>query len=359
MAGLTKVKGSGLATGAATDSLVGIDDNATSTAITIDSSENTTFAGSVTADGATNYPIKWTGAGGAATGSLYGDGSSVGLMYGDSSFATGLNFTTNTLKFRTGSTERLRIDSTGNVGIGTSSPARQLTLSNSGAALLSLVSTGSDNCQVLFGDSASDTVGKVLYSHVSNHMALNTNGTERMRIDASGNVGIGTSSPTEALTMYGNKKHLSNHGYGSNYTHIKYVTGDQPQTAVTFQIPATKCFIGIEMFFINSRIPASNPSTSRIGRKYFTIARNGSGNDVVLDQGYSDDWTALSTSVGGAYPGGSGATTIVRTGSEANTATQGVKITFLAGNPGNTGGYGVLKFDILSNILDSTGFSIT
>ena len=40
MAGLTKVKGSGLATGAATDSLVGIDDNATSTAITIDSSEN-------------------------------------------------------------------------------------------------------------------------------------------------------------------------------------------------------------------------------------------------------------------------------------------------------------------------------
>jgi hypothetical protein len=37
---LTKVKGSGLATGAATASLVGIDDNATSTAITIDSSEN-------------------------------------------------------------------------------------------------------------------------------------------------------------------------------------------------------------------------------------------------------------------------------------------------------------------------------
>ena len=36
---LTKVKGSGLATGAATASLVGIDDNATSTAITIDASE--------------------------------------------------------------------------------------------------------------------------------------------------------------------------------------------------------------------------------------------------------------------------------------------------------------------------------
>ena len=43
---LTKVKGSGLATGAATDSLVGIDDNATSTAITIDASENVTLANS-------------------------------------------------------------------------------------------------------------------------------------------------------------------------------------------------------------------------------------------------------------------------------------------------------------------------
>ena len=70
-------------------------------------------ADGLTSDGATNYPIKWTGAGGAATGSLYGDGSSVGLFYGDSSFATGLNFTTDTLKFRTGSSERLRIDSDG------------------------------------------------------------------------------------------------------------------------------------------------------------------------------------------------------------------------------------------------------
>ena len=44
MAGLTKVKGSGLATGAATASLVGIDDNATSTAITIAASERVTLA---------------------------------------------------------------------------------------------------------------------------------------------------------------------------------------------------------------------------------------------------------------------------------------------------------------------------
>ena len=50
MAGLSKVKGSGLATGAATASLVGIDDNATSTAITIDASENVGI-GTTTPDG--------------------------------------------------------------------------------------------------------------------------------------------------------------------------------------------------------------------------------------------------------------------------------------------------------------------
>ena len=52
MAGLTKVKGSGLATGAATASLVGIDDNATSTAITIDASENVGIGTATPAAGA-------------------------------------------------------------------------------------------------------------------------------------------------------------------------------------------------------------------------------------------------------------------------------------------------------------------
>ena len=47
MAGLTKVKGSGLATGAATASLVGIDDNATSTKLTI-SDTNITGVGAFT-----------------------------------------------------------------------------------------------------------------------------------------------------------------------------------------------------------------------------------------------------------------------------------------------------------------------
>jgi len=86
------------------------------------------------------------------------------------------------------------LTTTGNVGIGTASPSRLLTLSGTGATLLSLVSTDDDNCQILFGDSASDTVGKILYRHSDNSMAFEINAAERMRIDSSGDLLVGKTS---------------------------------------------------------------------------------------------------------------------------------------------------------------------
>ena len=98
----------------------------------------------------------------------------------------------------------ITIDSSENVGIGTASPTRQLTVSNSGAALLLLESTGDDNGQLLFGDSASDTVGKVGYTHSTNALFFHTNGSEQMRIDSSGRLLIGktgTSTTSEGAVI--------------------------------------------------------------------------------------------------------------------------------------------------------------
>ena len=69
--------------------------------------------------------------------------------------------------------------------------------------MLLLESTGNDNGQLLFGDAASDTVGKVIYRHSDNRMSFQTNGTEHAHILSNGNVGIGTNSPSYQLDVSG------------------------------------------------------------------------------------------------------------------------------------------------------------
>jgi hypothetical protein len=90
----------------------------------------------------------------------------------------------------TNGSERMRITSGGNVGIGTTSPGQKLTLIN-GTFQIGGTSTFSDNIEI--GRVGSD-----------NNMAFATGGTERMRITSTGNVGIGTTSPTSQFHIYNN-----------------------------------------------------------------------------------------------------------------------------------------------------------
>jgi len=107
------------------------------------------------------------------------------------------------LLFLMGSSEKMRIDSSGDVGIGTASPS----------ALLSLNKTYDNAAFVISDDSsAGDYVtfqikGGQYNGGVNKIEAINTTslafatggGTEAMRIDTSGNVGIGTASPNTKL----------------------------------------------------------------------------------------------------------------------------------------------------------------
>ncbi|HWW77923.1 MAG TPA: hypothetical protein VNZ44_21140, partial [Pyrinomonadaceae bacterium] len=112
------------------------------------------------------------------------------------------------VKFATGgNAERVRIDSDGRVGIGTASPDRRLTVANAGGVYANLKDSA-DGVELLTGADAT-TVGGVagagVISVMSNHgLDIRTGGNvSRMVILNSGNVGVGTATPTHKLEVEG------------------------------------------------------------------------------------------------------------------------------------------------------------
>jgi hypothetical protein len=89
----------------------------------------------------------------------------------------------NTVAFTTATTERMRIDSSGNVGIGTSSPSSKFHVAGgSGSTIRNTASAGSS----WFVGSNIDSY--ILHNESNTPMVFTTNATERMRIDSSGRV---------------------------------------------------------------------------------------------------------------------------------------------------------------------------
>ena len=83
----------------------------------------------------------------------------------------------------------------GDVGIGTTSPTRALSVFGDTAGVISITSNSTDGISSLsFGDTADDNAGRVNYLNASDAMLFYTATAERMRIDSSGQIKPATGS---------------------------------------------------------------------------------------------------------------------------------------------------------------------
>jgi uncharacterized protein YaiE (UPF0345 family) len=135
------------------------------------------------------------------------------------------------LTFKTDDTERMRIDSSGNVGIGTSSPSAKLDLQGTAAGdeMLEITHSGaSQPWKFISGESgvtneslriSRGASGEWMRFHAGLGTVFYHDGTERMRIDSSGNVGIGRAATAvgsyKVLDIEGPVGGIINHYVGS------------------------------------------------------------------------------------------------------------------------------------------------
>ena len=158
-------------------------------------------------------------------------------------------------RIRTNNAERLTVSSSGYVGIGTASPGAKLHISGTGG--VNAIITGTTQSYLRFSnETGSNSTGFAIGRSISVDNAHNffvydsTNSTTRFFIDATGKVGIGTTSPASRLHVYGT----------DDFT--QRVTVDGTGNISSYKLR----YNGSEVFFIqnyqNSEINIGTPATA-------------------------------------------------------------------------------------------------
>lgn len=204
--------------------------------------ENTSSAGSTTisqagagdvvieTDGTTKFIVDGTSGGQFNVSGTYDEGlfiyapatgdyaAEVAMDNGSNNLVVGVDniesylFANDNLTFYAGSSPRMALDASGKVGIGTDTPAYKVDIQGTGRQDLRVVSTdglgdaiievacGTSFFQVFQSGTTASFVnqtsgGNVQFAQVgAGRIYFNTNGSTRLNIDASGNIGVGTTT---------------------------------------------------------------------------------------------------------------------------------------------------------------------
>jgi hypothetical protein len=180
--------------------LVGIGTSAPASVLTVQRNGSTVSSG---LDTSTALSLQSTGSAGSSThlnilaGSTGSTGQSV-LTFGDADDpdvgAIRYRHADNSLAFETNAAEKVRINSLGNVGIGTTSPARSLIVDGGSDTIVAAFQSTGTGCGIGFKDGTTTTDNVVTLRATGNDLVAHAGGSERARIDSSGRLLVGTST---------------------------------------------------------------------------------------------------------------------------------------------------------------------
>ena len=210
----------------------------------------------------------------------YGDTASISGGTPDQSATIWTN-TSIPLLFNIGGSERVRITSDGNVGIGTSSPSFKLSVQGIAQARGGVYVTQASPTNTLILDADNTSLHKI-YTNSTVDLSLGTNSsTSQVYLQNGGNVGIGTTSPTHKLDIRGD---VVIKGDSTQHSVLRFRRSDV--SAYDF------AYIGFE-----------NPA---LANDTFLISSAGNGNPLKLQAGASDEITFFGNTVEYARFNGNG-----------------------------------------------------
>jgi hypothetical protein len=199
------------------------------------------------------------------------------------------------MTFSTNNTERVRINNSGSVGIGTDNPVYKFDVRGQG-----YFATVSNTNQLTLGDTTNGTIAAISQTNENISFITGASST-RMFISSSGNVGIGTTSPSYKLDVYGSPRF---YGDGNHmYTRI-FSGATNKDSKILFGNDAERFNVGLAASSNTFAINSSNGGTPTSLNIDYTTGNVGIGTSSPTGSLDIQKNSATAVRIGdaGAYP---------------------------------------------------------